>query len=66
MQYGGFMSLGDIYGDVNINNSKFYNNRATVSGGVIIGSSFYSDFNIINCEFIGNYAKTAGVLRLIE
>jgi hypothetical protein len=60
MQYGGFMSLGDIYGDVNINN------RATVSGGVIIGSSFYSDFNIINCEFSGNYAKSAGVLRLIE
>ncbi len=66
MLYGGVMSLGDIYQDVNIVNSKFYNNKATISGGVIIGSSFYKNLNILNCQFSGNYAKTGGVLRLIE
>ena len=40
MLYGGVLSLGNIYQDVNIINSKFYNNKATISGGVIIGSAF--------------------------
>jgi len=66
MLYGGVLSLGNMYQDVNIINSKFYDNKATISGGVIIGSAFQQNLNIINCQFSRNYAKTAGVLRLIE
>lgn len=66
MLYGGVFYFGDISKNVEITNSKFYDNRATISAGVIIGQNLYKDLKIANCIFRNNYARDAGALRLIQ
>ena len=60
--FGG--AILQLNGKLNIENSKFNNNNASVSGGAIYTS--LTDFNLKNSEFINNFAFKNGGANYIE